>query len=153
MYNISRTFVYLIRCKDKFEKECKNGFPSNTHQPIFIGNQPIYDVVGDESPASTDIVGNTQFPAAFAAYDGTTIYFRIRLNSDPRSSKNTGFSNFAWGVLINTSGDPGVYDWLANVNGLDNTINLVKTQRVYSIHGMTLPKEQMDAVLPFTSDC
>ncbi|GAB1765757.1 carboxypeptidase regulatory-like domain-containing protein [Priestia megaterium] len=109
-------------------------FPSNTQfQPILIGTQPIYDVVGDESPASTDIVGNTQFPAAFVAYDGTTIYFRIRLNSDPRNSKNTGFSNFAWGVLINTSGDPGVYDWLANVNGLDNTINLVKnTTRVFN---------------------
>ncbi|WWB87080.1 carboxypeptidase regulatory-like domain-containing protein [Priestia aryabhattai] len=108
--------------------------PSNTQfQPILIGTQPIYDVVGDESPASTDIVGNTQFPAAFAAYDGTTIFFRIRLNADPRNSKNTGFSNFSWGVLINTSGNPGVYDWLANVNGLDNTINLIKnTTRVFN---------------------
>ncbi|MEI2325688.1 carboxypeptidase regulatory-like domain-containing protein [Priestia megaterium] len=109
-------------------------FPSNSQfQPILIGNQPIFDMVGDQSPSSTDLVGNTQFPAAFFAYDATNVYFRIRVNEDPRNSKLTGFANYGWGVLINTSGDPGVYDWLANVNGLDNTINLIKnTTRVYN---------------------
>ncbi|MED4051937.1 carboxypeptidase regulatory-like domain-containing protein [Priestia megaterium] len=109
-------------------------FPSNSQfQPILIGNQPIFDMVGDQSPAATDLVGNTQFPAAFFAYDATNVYFRIRVNEDPRNSKLTGFANYGWGVLINTSGDPGVYDWLANVNGLDNTVNLIKnTTRVYN---------------------
>ncbi|MGE6833185.1 hypothetical protein ACQKGA_25765 [Priestia megaterium] len=61
------------------------------------------------------------------------VYFRIRVNEDPRNSKLTGFTNYGWGILINTSGDPGVYDWLANINGLDNTINLIKnTTRVYN---------------------
>ncbi|MEK1833431.1 hypothetical protein AAAC51_44570 [Priestia megaterium] len=40
--------------------------PSNNQfQPILVGGQPIFDLVGDQSPISTDIVGNTQFPAAF----------------------------------------------------------------------------------------
>ncbi|MES1042533.1 hypothetical protein [Peribacillus simplex] len=76
-------------------------FPANTQfQPILLGSQPIFDVVGDESPVSTDIVGNTQFPAAYLAYDGNAIYFRIRVNGDPRNSQKTGFANFAWGFLI-----------------------------------------------------
>ncbi|MED4268284.1 carboxypeptidase regulatory-like domain-containing protein [Priestia megaterium] len=109
-------------------------FPSNNQfQPILIGEQPIFDLVGDQSPLSTDIVGNTQFPAAFFAYDAANVYFRIRVNGDPRNPQLTGFTSFSWGVLINTSGDPGVYDWLANVNGLDSTINLIKnTTRVYN---------------------
>lgn len=109
-------------------------FPSNTQfQPIILDGQPIFDVVGDESPVSTDIVGNTTFPAAYVAYDGTAIYFRIRVNGDPRNSQNTGFANFGWGILINTSGTPGVYNWLSNVNGLDNSINLVQnTQQVFN---------------------
>ncbi|QAS52292.1 carboxypeptidase regulatory-like domain-containing protein [Halobacillus litoralis] len=102
-------------------------FPSNNQfQPLLIGSQPIFDVVGDEAPSSTDIVGNTQFPAAFFAYDGQNIYFRIRLNTNPVNSQSTGFRNFAWGMLVNTSGTPGVYDWLVNVNGLSSTINLVQ---------------------------
>jgi len=109
-------------------------FPSNSQfQAILIEGQPIFDLVGDQSPISTDIVGNTQFPAAFFAYDVTNIYFRIRVNGDPRNSHLTSFTNFSWGVLINTSGNLGVYDWLANVNGLDNTINLIKnTTRIYN---------------------
>ncbi|MBY0090740.1 carboxypeptidase regulatory-like domain-containing protein [Priestia aryabhattai] len=109
-------------------------FPSNSQfQPILIGGQPIFDLVGDQSPLSTDIVGNTQFPAAFFAYDATNVYFRIRVNGDPRNSQLTAFTNFSWGVLINTSGDPGVYDWLANINGLNNTISLIKnTTRIYN---------------------
>ncbi|MFG6149247.1 carboxypeptidase regulatory-like domain-containing protein [Halobacillus sp. B23F22_1] len=109
-------------------------FPSNNQfQPILLGAQPIFDVVGDESPSSTDIVGNSQFPAAYFAYDGQNIYFRIRLNTTPINAQLTGFRNFTWGVLINTSGTPGVYDWLANINGLNNTINLVQnTQRQFN---------------------
>ncbi|MFQ3545546.1 carboxypeptidase regulatory-like domain-containing protein [Halobacillus rhizosphaerae] len=102
-------------------------FPSNNQfQPLLLGAQPIFDVVGDEAPSSTDIVGNTQFPAGFFAYDGQNIYFRIRLNTNPINNQLTGFRNFAWGVLVNTSGTPGVYDWLVNVNGLNSTINLVQ---------------------------
>ncbi|MBN9654118.1 carboxypeptidase regulatory-like domain-containing protein [Halobacillus sp. GSS1] len=102
-------------------------FPSNQqYQPLLLGSQPIFDVLGDESPSSTDIVGNSQFPAGYFAYDGQTIYFRIRLNTNPVNSQLTGFRNFAWGILVNTSGTPGVYDWLVNVNGLNNTINLVQ---------------------------
>ncbi|WP_169907692.1 carboxypeptidase regulatory-like domain-containing protein [Priestia abyssalis] len=102
-------------------------FPSNTqYTPILVNGVPLFDTTGDESPAATDIVGNSTSPAGFFAYDGINVYFRLRLNADPRNSKLTGFDNFAWGVLINTSGVPGTYDWLFNVNGLNNTVNLIQ---------------------------
>ncbi|MBW3113649.1 carboxypeptidase regulatory-like domain-containing protein [Bacillus sp. MCCB 382] len=102
-------------------------FPSNAqYTPVLVGGTPLFDVLGDESPASTDIVGNSTFPAGFFAYDGTNIYFRLRLNGDPRNNQLTGFRNFAWGVLINTTGVAGTYDWLFNVDGLNNRVSLIQ---------------------------
>lgn len=102
-------------------------FPSNSqYTPVLIGGTPLFDVLGDESPVSTDIVGNSTFPAGFFAYDGTNVYFRLRLNGDPRNNQLTSFRNFAWGVLINTTGVAGTYDWLFNVDGLKNRVSLIK---------------------------
>ncbi|USK42072.1 carboxypeptidase regulatory-like domain-containing protein [Cytobacillus oceanisediminis] len=102
-------------------------FPSNSqYTPILVNGTPLFDVLGDESPVSTDIVGNSTFPAGFFAYDGTNVYFRLRLNGDPRNSQLTGFRNFAWGVLINTTGVSGTYDWLFNVDGLNNRVSLIQ---------------------------
>jgi large repetitive protein len=102
-------------------------FPSNAqYTPMLVGGTPLFDVLGDESPVSTDIVGNSSFPAGFFAYDGTNVYFRLRLNGDPRNNQLTGFRNFTWGVLINTTGVAGTYDWLFNVDGLNNRVNLIQ---------------------------
>ncbi|MFI8687005.1 carboxypeptidase regulatory-like domain-containing protein [Rossellomorea sp. NPDC077527] len=102
-------------------------FPSNAqYTPVLVGGAPLFDVLGDESPVSTDIVGNSTFPAGFFAYDGTNVYFRLRLNGDPRNTQLTGFRNFAWGVLINTTGVAGTYDWLFNVDGLNNRVSLIQ---------------------------
>lgn len=102
-------------------------FPSNTqYTPITVGGTPLFDLLGDDNPVSTDIVGNSSFPAAFFAYDGTNVYFRLRLNGDPRNPQLTGFRNFSWGVLINTQGVPGTYDWLFNVDGLNNRVSLIQ---------------------------
>ncbi|MDR4938121.1 hypothetical protein RGU11_17210 [Rossellomorea marisflavi] len=51
-------------------------FPSNDQfTPIQVNGSPLFDVLGDESPVSTDIVGNSSFPAGFFAYDGTMFIF------------------------------------------------------------------------------
>lgn len=102
-------------------------FPSNAqYTPVLVGGVPLFDVLGDESPVSTDIVGNSTFPAGFFAYDGTNVYFRLRLNGDPRNNQLTGLRNFSWGVLINTTGVAGTYDWLFNVDGLNNRVSLIQ---------------------------
>lgn len=100
-------------------------FPSNTqYVPITLSGAPATDPVGDVSPVETDIVGSTAFPAAYYGYDGTNIYFRIRLNADPRFK--TGFKNFAWGVLFDTDGNPSTYEWVLAVNGTNNSVDLIQ---------------------------
>lgn len=95
--------------------------------------QTVFDVLGDESPSSTDIVGNATFPAAYFAYDGANVYFRLRLNTDPRTNQLSGFRNFSWGVLIRTTSPPGFYDYMFNVNGLNSTVNIWQnTQRIFN---------------------
>jgi uncharacterized surface anchored protein len=100
-------------------------FPNdNQYVPVPLDGVPITDPLGDVSPEETDIVGNSTFPAAYYAYDGVNVYFRMRLNSDPRF-KN-GFRNFAWGVLFDTDGIPSTYEWVLTVNGLNNTLDLAQ---------------------------
>ncbi|BCB03802.1 carboxypeptidase regulatory-like domain-containing protein [Bacillus sp. KH172YL63] len=98
-------------------------FPSaSQYTPLLVNGTPLFDNFGDESPQPIDIVGNSTFPAGFIAYDGENIFFRLRLNADPRQGQ--GFRQFAWGVLFNTTGDAGTYDWLLNVDGLDESVNI-----------------------------
>ncbi|GMK42639.1 hypothetical protein PCCS19_56990 [Paenibacillus sp. CCS19] len=99
-------------------------FPSNSqYVPLRQGNIIVTDPVRDVSPDETDIVGDAQFPAAYYAYDGTNVYFRLRLNADPRDKSN--FKNFAWGVLFDTDNNPSTYEWELVVNGLDNEVQLI----------------------------
>lgn len=99
-------------------------FPSNTqYVPLRQGNIIVTDPVRDVSPDETDIVGDAQFPAAYYAYDGTNVYFRMRLNADPR--QKSSFKNFAWGVLFDTDNNPSTYEWELVVNGLENEVQLI----------------------------
>ncbi|MCW3489275.1 carboxypeptidase regulatory-like domain-containing protein [Dethiobacter alkaliphilus] len=102
------------------------GFPA-LHQwtPVTLdGEIPVFPA-GDVSPASTDIVGNAQFPPYFFAADEENVYFRLRVNDDPRAPVQ-GFRSFAWGVLFDTDGNPATYEWLLAVNGLRNRIDLIE---------------------------
>ncbi|MEB3103843.1 MSCRAMM family protein [Ferviditalea candida] len=100
-------------------------FPSDSQfQPIMFRGQPLFDPPGDESPANVDIVGDSQYPAAYFAYDGAYVYFRLRLNADPRFK--TGFLNFTWGVLFDTDDVPGTYEWLLCVDGLSTSVELIQ---------------------------
>ncbi|MBH0156312.1 carboxypeptidase regulatory-like domain-containing protein [Fictibacillus sp. 5RED26] len=102
-------------------------FPTNSQfTAITVGGVPYADVIRDISPAGTDIVGNASFPSFYFAYDEINVYFRMRVRSDPRNSAKTAFANFAWGVLLNTTGVAGTYDWLLAVNGLNKRVNLVQ---------------------------
>ncbi|PWV92502.1 carboxypeptidase family protein [Paenibacillus cellulosilyticus] len=100
-------------------------FPNNVqYVPVTLNGIPISDPVRDVSPDETDIVGDEAFPAAYYGYDGTNLYFRLRLNADPRFK--TGFRNFAWGVLFDTDNDPSTYEAVLAVNGLDSTVDLIR---------------------------
>ncbi|SFE27343.1 Carboxypeptidase regulatory-like domain-containing protein [Paenibacillus catalpae] len=99
-------------------------FPSHSQfVPLTQNNVTVIDPVRDVDPDEVDIVGNAQFPAAYYAYDGTNVYFRMRLNTDPRFKNN--FRNFAWGVLFNTDNNPATYEWELVVNGKENEVQLI----------------------------
>ncbi|WP_377887184.1 carboxypeptidase regulatory-like domain-containing protein [Alkalihalobacillus sp. R86527] len=102
-------------------------FPNDIqYSPIPLGTGVYFDVTGDQSPTAVDLVGNQSNPSFAMAYDGTNVYFRLRLREDPRNRKKTGFQNFSWGVLFNTGGAPGTYQWLLAVDGLDEELVLIQ---------------------------
>ncbi|MCF6409864.1 carboxypeptidase regulatory-like domain-containing protein [Pseudalkalibacillus salsuginis] len=120
-------------------------FPENVqYLPIRLDDDRfMFDASGDESPISTDIVGNQTYPSLFFAYDGTNVYFRLRLNGDPRNIAQTSFRSFSWGILINSSGEAGTYDYLLAVNGLRAQLNLIKNT-VKEFNSWNDPAEGLD---------
>lgn len=71
-----------------------------------------------------DIVGNSSFPALFSALDNNFIYFRMRLNCDPRMQNKNELENKVWGILIKNAfnGNP---QFTARVNAKnDNAIQV-----------------------------
>ena len=119
-------------------------FPSdNQFTPVLLGNSPYFDNAGDQFPPSTDLVGNATFPVAFYAYDGTNIYLRIRVNGDPRNLQKTGLQAFAWGLLINTSGQAGTYDWLLAAEGIRQQFMLIQNT-IKEVNSWNDPAEGTD---------
>lgn len=106
-------------------------FPSNVQfTPITVGGAPPTANVDAAFPASLDIVGNSQFPPAYFAYDGRNVYFRFRLRGDPRS--RTVFLNQTWGVLLDLNNNPSSYEWMFTLNGGTSHINLIQNTSVGS---------------------
>ena len=82
------------------------------------GGLPVGDIEGDASTAR-DIVGDAAHPALYIASDATHLYFRLRLDIDPRQAA-TNIGPFGWGCLINTDGDPTTYEYATIVDGVNN---------------------------------
>ncbi|MCA0987197.1 carboxypeptidase regulatory-like domain-containing protein [Guptibacillus algicola] len=102
-------------------------FPNNNQfTPILVGGKVYEDVVKDINPSRTDIVGDENFPSFYYAYDTINVYFRMRVRADPRNRAKTSFQRNAWGVLLNTTGVAGTYDWMLAINGLKNRVNLIQ---------------------------
>ncbi|WP_377890517.1 collagen binding domain-containing protein [Alkalihalobacillus sp. R86527] len=102
-------------------------FPSNNQfTPILVGGKAYADVVKDINPSWTDIVGDENAPSFYYAYDTINVYFRMRVRADPRNRSKTSFQRNAWGVLLNTTGVAGTYDWMLAINGLKNRVNLIQ---------------------------
>lgn len=71
-----------------------------------------------------DIVGDSSFPALFSALDNNFIYFRIRLNCDPRMKNSNQLQNMVWGILIKNA-STGSPQFTARVNAKnDNAVQV-----------------------------
>lgn len=88
-------------------------------QPLDCGTG---DPRGDESPASTDLVGDvgSGYYTAYFAYDSDYLYFRERVDGDPRGAHP--FKQYAWTMLIQTPWhesyySPFQYQYMVTLNG------------------------------------
>lgn len=82
------------------------------------------DPVGDESPAATDLVGDTANGkySAYYAFDAQYLYLRQRVNGNPSGSG--GFAQYAWTMLLQVpSGSAFRYQYMVSLNG-NNTPGL-----------------------------
>src|SRR5262245_6809208 len=76
----------------------------------------VPEPAGDESPASLDLVGTSQFPAAAVGHDADFLYFRYRV--DRNATGAGGFDNWAWVALLQVpNGDPFQYQYEVSLNG------------------------------------
>src|SRR5262249_48807798 len=56
------------------------------------------DLIVGASPSSVSFVGDQANMPAFYAYDANYLYFRYRMDSDPR--QGSGFQQFVWTALM-----------------------------------------------------
>ena len=81
------------------------------------GSSALGDPTGDGAN-SRDIVGDDTHPAAYVFNDGNYIYYRIRLDADPR--KQGYLEPFGWGFLIDTDQNSDHYEWMVMIDGNSN---------------------------------
>lgn len=80
---------------------------------------PIGDPATDANN-ERNIVGDVTNPAAYVSQDANYMYFRIRLDADPRSNDNVTLKPFGWSCAVESNGTVTNYEFLAAVNGIEN---------------------------------
>jgi uncharacterized repeat protein (TIGR01451 family) len=90
--------------------------------PIYYGSGELSDPQGDaQGNDGRDIVGDSSNAAAFLFNDGNYMYFRMRLNKDPRKVLATGeLDPFGWGFLIDTDESLDDYEYMIMLDGISN---------------------------------
>src|SRR5262245_47350027 len=78
------------------------------------------DLIVGASPSAVSFVGNQANMPAFYAYDADYLYFRYRMDSDPRQG-GSGFQQFVWTALMQVpSGNRFQYQYQLSLNGKAN---------------------------------
>lgn len=67
--------------------------------------------------AERDMVGNDTHPAFYRAADDTHLFFRLRLNGDPRKPKLSDLSESSYDILFDTDGDYRTYELMLTADG------------------------------------
>lgn len=81
----------------------------------------IGDVLGDAQGGSgeRDLVGDATNPVSYLYQDATNLFFRLRVDGDPRKNDGT-FAPFGWGCAIDTNGNLTGYEFMSVVDGINN---------------------------------
>lgn len=74
--------------------------------PLLRASVPLADPTGDWTAPAGDLLGDEEDPALAWGADASTLYLRLRVAADPATAPGTT----AWGVLIETDGDPSTWD-------------------------------------------
>ncbi|WP_097028141.1 hypothetical protein [Clostridium peptidivorans] len=86
-------------------------------------------LAGDVSPCSVDIVGNNANPALFMDINNEFVFFRMRLNCDPRANNDpTKLDNFAWGILIKDLAGIPLFSIRVNASGNVNKVQVFEAE-------------------------
>lgn len=85
--------------------------------PLTCNGAPLTDAAGEVQPAAIDAVGDASDPAAYVFMDGTSLFFRLRMNATAMQSGNT-FEPYAWLCLIRTPATPGSYLVWDGIDGI-----------------------------------
>jgi hypothetical protein len=91
--------------------------------PVTQGNQGLGDPGNDGSTNAREVVGDAAHPALYIFSDGTSFFFRVRLDIDPQSAPGN-LGPFGWGILIDSDGDYGKFDFSLMVSGKNNEENI-----------------------------
>ncbi|MCB9765409.1 MAG: hypothetical protein H6739_36885 [Alphaproteobacteria bacterium] len=99
--------------------------------PVQDFGADLVDPCGDVNGNSWwDIVGDASDPAGYYHYDGTDIWFRLRIGGEPLNFRSNGdprsWKNFGWGVMIESDWDSTnvKYDFIIYVDGNNDQITL-----------------------------
>jgi hypothetical protein len=77
----------------------------------------------ETSPAGVDFTGNSSSSPAFYSFDADYLYFRYRMNGDPRGAH--GFAQYSWTALMQVpQGNAFQYQYQLSLNGKDDTIEV-----------------------------
>lgn len=93
-----------------------SAWPQESQWNVVLKNgQPLTDPLGDAQDGK-DVVGNETHPCCYFFNNGSALFFRMRLDSDP--SKDTGLKPYGWGIEIDSNANLGDYEWLILIDGI-----------------------------------
>lgn len=87
-------------------------------QPVMKDGAYLQDPNSDAT-GSRNVVSDATHAAVFFYNDLTYMFFRMRLDADPTGSGGQGaLQSFGWGVIIDTDGNLGDYEWMVLIDGI-----------------------------------
>lgn len=117
------------------------------------GGEPSFDPLGDEPSANNDrdVVGDSSSPALYFFADETNIFFRMRVDQDPRDGDE--FRPFGWAVEFDTDGVRETYELLAQVDGIANPdeVSLHRNTEQRDLNDPADPAEELITAYPVTT--
>ncbi|MCK6525729.1 hypothetical protein L6R49_30370, partial [Myxococcota bacterium] len=119
--------------------------------PVTNGSTILSDVCSDVSGSSWwDMVSDTSNHVAYTYFDGTNLFFRLRLADTPYSTsggKPKAWRSFGWGVMFESDWDYSnlKYDYIVYVDGKSDEVTLSVNSTGSTPYTTDAPETQLNA--------